>query len=169
MLESFCSYGVDEFHWFSLKVSCFSRPSIGTTAELYSLMSMLSDLALALLAPIVSRGVVYDGLSTRVRLLAANDRRDPLILVVAGRSESFEREVASLQLPLVVLFEQQRADEAVAAIAPLFGSFAVFGAGALFDLEVHQTLCDVTEELTEDIVLAPFSTNSASAILTLPS
>ena len=34
-----------------------------------------------------------------------------MVLIVADRTESFEREIAPLQLPLVVLLEQERADE----------------------------------------------------------
>jgi hypothetical protein len=43
----------------------------------------------------------------------------------------------------------------VAAVAALGRSLAVLGAGALLDLELHQTLGDMAEELAHDFVLSP--------------
>ena len=44
---------------------------------------------------------------------------------------------------------------AVAAIAPVHGPLAVLGAGTLLDLELHEPLGDVGEELPDDFVLRP--------------
>jgi len=44
---------------------------------------------------------------------------------------------------------------AVAAVAAIGAALAVLGAAALFDLELHQPLGDVSQELADDVVLSP--------------
>jgi len=44
---------------------------------------------------------------------------------------------------------------AVAAVAAIGAALAVLGAAALSDLELHQPLGDVSQELADDVVLGP--------------